>query len=71
MRRPGWEIAYSPAWDGYLVKIHGETVLDADGIPSVYRPPREINNERDYDRWREQVCESIERMSGVPCKIGD
>lgn len=41
--------------------------MDENNVPSVYHPPRHLANERDYDRWREQICDSIERMSGVPC----
>lgn len=69
MRRQGWEVAYSPMWDGYVVKINGQTVVNEDGMPAIYYPPRHLASARDNDRWCEQICASIERMSGVPCNV--
>lgn len=65
---PAWEIEKSFKHDGYIVRIHGKTVLDADGSPTVYRPPYEITSNDEFDAWQEQLRRSIEKMSGVAVK---
>ena len=66
MTGQGWRITYSPADDGYIVRIGGKLVVDADGRPSIYYSPRELAS---CDEWTRQLGRSIERMSGTPCAL--
>jgi len=67
MRPPGWEIEYRPALHGYVVSVRGQIITNENGEPAVYWPPASTKSDAGFRAWRDQLCRSIARMSGLPC----
>lgn len=62
---PAWAIERSDFRDGWLVRVNGNYITDAEtGEPSLFNPPREITDREGFEAWQLQLKQTIERLSG-------
>lgn len=70
MPAPAWQFEQCYEGDGWLIRVHGQYIMDAEtGRPEVFRPPSEISSSEELEQWRKQVMQTIGRLSGVPVKF--